>query len=206
VPEAAEHDKPGLPRLPVAPREGADHASARAVIDDAKFHELASLLIGDINISVAELGRRTECAPSTVRKMMRDDRFQRIYERLRDDHIERRTDYILDERQSVDRRLDAARERGVTAVAEVVEEVRKRVKGGAAKASEMKVAVDAGFGLMDRAPGGRQGASGNTFVFAPTFAQAKIIRAADNEAGLDMSDVMDGSFEVVDEGTDGKRA
>lgn len=180
-----------LPRLPVLARDaGGKHTTVAAeVIDDAKFHDLAGLILKR-EYDTRTLATRVGMSQQLVRKTLRSDRFRLVYERLRDDFISHRTDYILNESVSADERLEECRTRGITAVSEIIEEVRDRVRGKAAKATEMKVGVDAAIALMDRSPSGRKQAAAPTFIFAPTLQQAQIIRDADTEA-FNMADVQD---------------
>jgi len=171
---------------------------ATDIVDDAFFHDLAGLFLARIR-SPKELAYRLGVSAATISRACNDPRFQSIYALRRTEHVERLDDFIIDEKQETDERLEALRTRSVTLAAEIMQEVGERVRGKTARASEMKVGVDAAFGVMDRAPGGRQSSGSTTFVYAPTLQQAKIITDAATEAGIDMSSVFDA--EVVVEST-----
>lgn len=94
--------------------------------------------------------------------------------------------------------------RGRTLMAEAIDGLEKVVKGGGASASMYREAINAYRAAMDHSPDviARKSKGGvnvdKAVIYMPTAEQSRVIAQAADEAGI--GSVLEGEFEVVDEG------
>jgi len=132
-----------------------------------------------------------------MRRLLKRPEMQRVFREVQVAMFEDLDKIITDEKLAPLVRAQAQSIRAQTAIHEVIEEVRGRVKGGYAKATEMKVLVDAGFGMIDRAKGelaehspGQSGGAVNVQINL-TSEKTNLLRDVISESGVDLTDIID---------------
>lgn len=168
-----------------------DHRAGE-LLDNVRFEEVARrMLMQQRPFEIAEaLGVSTR----HIYKILKADGFVDVYNRVRDTIYSNLDGVIFDEKAAPLLRARASTMRAQTVVAEVIEEVRKRIAKGQAKAADMRVAVHAAFGTMDRSQSelaNRTVKHEHTTTRLNVTADAReIIRSTIRESGLDLSDLL----------------
>ena len=167
-----------------------------AVFDHARYHDTARRLI--MQQTLAEIAADFGMSARQMRRVVKRPAFLLIYREVHDEMMANLDPLIQDERIAPLLRAKAQSIRMQTVLQEVVDEIRDRIKQGTAKATEMKVVVDAAFGIIDRAKTelsnvqtkGGGGVDVNV-ALTVTGASKQIISETLGESGLDLSDIID---------------
>jgi hypothetical protein len=154
--------------------------------------------------TLAEIAADFGMSARQMRRIVKRPEFLLIYREVHDEMMANLDPLIHDERIAPLLRAKAQSIRMQTILQEVVDEIRDRIKAGTAKATEMKVVVDAAFGIIDRAKTelsnvqskGGGGADVNVSLTVSGMGK-QIISETIGESGLDLSDVID--VEPVDD-------
>lgn len=136
-----------------------------------------------------------------IRRLLHDPRLQSAYRKISEEFYSDFDRILRDEKMRPLQRAQAQAIRAQTLLTEVMETVRERIADGNAKATELKVGVDAAFGIIDRSKGelGTQSNRSTTNVqFQIGTDRTSMIKATIQEAGLDLSDLGYVEAEVVE--------
>jgi len=177
--------------------------SARMLVLDSRMRDVALLYCLGVR-RASEIAERVGCTLRNIQYIVKDPRFQAIYEetwnKLREDVLET----AKDEKVAPIMRDALLGVRARTLLAETIEELRDRIADGGAPGTTLKYAVEAAVAAIDREPGARDRARGgsgagtqvNVWNVSPEQARATV--EALDEAGIDVGDIMEGKYEVVD--------
>jgi len=192
--------------MPTPGGEGFGKAGQLLPIDYAKFHDIARRLI--LQQSTAEIAIDYGMSDRQIRRWLKRPEFLRIYRQVHDEMMADLDKLIKDEKVAPLLRARAQAVRMQTVLQEIVDEVQGRIKDGRARATEMKVAADVAFGLIDRAkidlsnvPGSQGGATAVNVSLTLTGDGKRLFHETIAESGLDLSDIID--VDHTDEDRDG---
>jgi hypothetical protein len=164
------------------------------VIDRARYEDIARRVL--MQQSRSEIARAHNFTTRHLRRVLVEPEFIEVFEKARKALFDDIDQVIADEKTAPLIRARAQMIRSQTVVHEVMEEVRKRISGGRAKAADMRVAINAAFGMMDRSKGelGSERGAGsggtNVNVLNVSATAREILRDTIGESGVDLSDVM----------------
>lgn len=197
-------DRPPVPTSD-SPTPLADIHTSRstdALVSNARYEEIARrLLMQQRPFEIADALGLTQ---RQVYNVVRHPGFTPIYERVRDTLYANLDAVLFDEKAAPLLRARAQTTRAQTVIAEVIEEVRKRMVGGKARATDMRVAVDAAFGMIDRSRTELAKSTEHihtTNVLNVNATARELIRSTINESGLDLSDILPVEVVADDEPT-----
>ena len=183
---------------------GGAHVSTYDVIDKARFEDIARRVL--MQQSRTEIARAHDVTPRHLRRILVEPEFLETFEKARKALFDDIDKVIADEKTAPLIRARAQMIRSQTVIGEVLEEVRTRIKGGRAKAADMRVAINAAFGTIDRSKGelgsdrGSSGGGGTHVNVLNVSASAKeILRNAIGESGIDLTDVMPVTLDITPE-------
>ncbi|MEE8489915.1 MAG: hypothetical protein V3S43_06230 [Acidimicrobiia bacterium] len=203
--EAARKDDPGMRDTNVmAPKQRTYHTAGRNTIHDAEMHDVAFLVCQGLKTN-KQIAAQADMSVAKLEKMFLDDRFQIIYQRVHREVIGTVTEIVANEKADPILRDKAMSTRGRTLLAEVQEKLRERIKGDDAKGDIFRSAVAAAkisIDLEKRVASGKSPTNVQINVFNPSKSQATAIQDAYAEAGLNMTDVLEGCVSVVEKEKD----
>ncbi len=162
------------------------------VIERARYEDIAMRLV--MQESLEQIASALDLDVTNVRRIIKRPGFRAVYEDVHRKVYDDLSGLIKNEKAAPLLRLNAKSIRVQTMLGEIIEEVRKRVETGKARSMDLKVGVEAAFGILDRTGHGTAGRNGRgTNVVNITFNQgtAEIFKNATQEAGLDLSDLRD---------------
>ena len=200
VDDAVAHGSAGAIPTAFAREEAVGSTRQRSAltesIDDARFHEVALLVLHGTR-SQADICERTGLSRSQLRRILVDhrDRFVEVYTTARTQFLGRLADIARDEREETLLRDAALASRARTLGAKLVDELEARINASATD-KELAVGVKLYAAVLDRAGGGgggataRNGSTTHINVFAPTIHQATVIKQSFVEAGVSMDDLL----------------
>ena len=176
---------------PLAPGDLTTDRSIDPLVANARHEEIARRLL--MQQRPFEIADALGVSQRQVHNVIRDPAFLPVYERVRDALYSNIDAVLFDEKAAPLLRARAQTTRAQTVIAEVIEEVRKRMAGGKAKATDMRVAVDAAFGMMDRSRTELAKATEHVHTNVSLNVNAStrdLIRSTIRESGLDLSDIL----------------
>lgn len=174
----------------------------KSVVASAAAKDLALVILSiPGQPKMKDLVRETGMTAHQIGQLLASDDMKETIEQLHGEHYEMLKDRAKAMGLAPLYRQRLLREKGQELLAVTLEKLTDRVSAGDARATMMKVAVEAAFGTIDRDPetaikvrGGAPINVNKAIILNP--GQAKAIAEANEEAGLDMADVLDGR--VVD--------
>ena len=178
----------------VAPQDDSE-ALDMAPADHARHHDIARKLI--MQQSLAEIAADYAMSARQMRRIVKRPGFLKIYRQVHTEMMSDLDSLIKDEKVTPLLRARAQAIRMQTVLQEVVDVVRDRIHDGSARATEMKVAADVAFGIIDRAKSElsnvqTKGGGADVNVSLSISGDAKkIISDTLGESGLDLSDIID---------------
>ncbi len=189
VPEKTPAPPPVVEPSPIPPESG------RALVDRAKYEDITRrLVMGQKTVDIAADVGYSE---RQLRRIMHRDEFIEVFERV-SAHLNQNLDEILlDEKMRPLHRIQAGSIRAITALHEIQEEVRQRIKDGTARATDLKVGADTAFGIIDRSKGelSPEGTTTAAVSFNINADKKTLLRTVVKEAGVDLSDL---GLDVID--------
>lgn len=210
-PDEAQTLPPTDPQPPTTDLTTANDAPAamNLTVDTyARYHDIARRLI--MQQTPAEIAAVYGMSVRQMRRVVRKPEMLQIFRQVHDEMMGDLDKLIKDEKISPLLRARAQAIRMQTVLQEVVDEVQSRIKEGRAKATEMKVAADVAFGIIDRAKSelstvqAKGGGGGVNVSLSISGDNKKILAQTIDESGLDLSDITDA--EVVEEDPDDGQA
>jgi hypothetical protein len=182
----------GYPAEPALPNDLPSRAFvADSIVRDARYEDVARRVI--MGQDQTEIAADLAISTRTVRRMLTDPQMGDIYRRVHEEFYADLDKIIRDEKIEPLRRAHAQAIRAQTVVSEIIDEVRNRIVGGTAKATDLKVGADTAFGIIDRAKGDLSAvASARTSVhvrFDMTGDKKNLLRETIREAGIDLRDL-----------------
>lgn len=183
--------------MPVPGDPGSGKGGTLLPVDYARYHDIARRLI--LQQTVAEIAADYGLTDRQIRRLLKKPEMLRIYRQVHDEMMSNLDALIKDEKVAPLLRARAQAVRMQTVLQEIVDCVQERVHDGRAKATEMKVAADVAFGLIDRAkidistqgPGGGGNTTQVNVALNVTGDGKRLIHETIHESGLDLSDVID---------------
>lgn len=176
-----------------ATERAADHATAVSLMANARYEDIARRLL--MQQRSADIARAHGLSPRQIHNILAEPEFVAIYERTRDELFKNLDGLIFDEKAAPLLRARAQAIRSQTVVSEVIETVRARMTAGTAKSSDLRVAVEAAFGMMDRsqtelARAGKGSTTTTVNALSINATARDLIRATVAESGLDLTDLL----------------
>ena len=170
------------------------------VIKDALYHDISILILsaqirGKV-VNQNAICERFDVSRSALKNVIRHPDFITVYERLRDKHFDELADQITNSKADPIIRELALHSEATSMVGEAVAELRARIQSKKARSSELRVAVDGYAAIYDRTIGKgagnnqRGGVTVNIGTFQPSASQAAAMTEAEEEIGLDITDVL----------------
>jgi hypothetical protein len=175
-----------------SPPSALPHPAGPALVERNKYEDIARMLLMGTPLTdiAVEIGK----SPRTLRRILRHPTFVAVHSKVAEEFWGNLDKVLLDEKIRPLQRAQAQAVRAQTLLSETIEEVRSRIADGSAKATDLRVGVDASFGVIDRsknemstAADAKRPAQINQFNIATS--KRALLKATIDEAGLDLSDL-----------------
>lgn len=189
--EIVEEPEVSPPLASPAPKELPP--GGRELVDSARYADIAHrLLMGQKGVEIAaDLGM----SDRHLRRILHRPDFREHYMKVHSEFYSDLSEVIRNEKLQPLVRAQAQAIRAQTLVTEVMEEVQSRITSGMAKATDLKVGVDAAFGIMDRSKGDLSATpsavAGVQVNFNVSDGNKRVLAETIEESGIDLSDIID---------------